>query len=71
MTNKKARIVMNKKIRWNPLILVRNILLLLSILVLVWMTISWLQIVLFNITENPYEHYSAWNFWLFMLHLAN
>ena len=69
MINKKVRNVMNKKIRWNPLILIRNILLLLSILVLVWMTISWLQIVLFNTTENPYEHYSVWNFWLLISNL--
>ena len=60
---------MNKKIRWNPLILIRNILLLLSILVFIWVTISWLQIVIFNTTSNPYDHYSVWNFWLLISNL--
>ena len=55
MINKKVRNVMNKKIRWNPLILIRNILLLLSILVFIWVTISWLQIVIFNTITKEIE----------------
>ena len=58
---------MKKQYKWHPTVLVRNIIVLLSILLLVWMFISWVQVVIFNTTTmNPNEHYSFWNFWLLM-----
>lgn len=58
---------MKKTFKWNPVTFIKNVLSLMLFLLIIWMVVSWFQIVLFNTEMNPYEHYSNWNFWLFFL----
>lgn len=34
----------------------------------IWFFVSWAQIAIFNLSADPFSHYSAWNFFLIFFH---
>lgn len=38
-----------------------------GVIFLAWVIFSWIQICTFNLSENPWEHYSGWNFFIILL----
>lgn len=53
------------KYNWNPLVLIRNIFMLICILFLVWCAISYCEILIKNTSIDVRPIYSSWN--IFML----
>ena len=45
---------------WNPLVLIRNLFILISIIIIAWFTISYCEIIAKNVNPNP--NYNYYNF---------
>ena len=59
------KIKITENVYWNPLVLLKNLLLLMLIVVIVWSAISYGEILATNVdihTTN-YPELSTWNFW--------
>lgn len=50
------------KYRWNPLILLRNLLILAMIIVCLWLAVSYGEILIKNTSIDTRPIYSSWNF---------
>lgn len=50
------------KYRWNPLILLKNLLILAMIIVGLWLVVSYGEILIKNINIDVRPVYSSWNF---------
>ena len=53
---------MKKRYKWNPLILLKNLLILAMILLGLWLTISYCEILIKNTSIDVRPIYSTWNF---------
>ena len=48
------------KYTWKPLVLVKNLIVLATIVMVMWITVSYAEILAKNVNENP--QYTKWNF---------
>lgn len=53
---------MKKHYKWNPLVLLKNLLILAMILIFVWCAVSYGEILIKNTSIDTRPIYSAWNF---------
>lgn len=58
---------MKKHYRWNPLILVKNLVILATVILIAWGTISYCEILVKNTSINTRPIYSSWNLWTSVL----
>lgn len=61
---------MKRKYRWNKKTFFLNLLLTVMILLSVWIVLSYLQVVVFNLNESPNELYSKYNLIVMLLKLS-
>ena len=48
------------KYTWKPLVLIKNLIVLATIVMVMWITVSYAEILAKNVNENP--QYTEWNF---------
>jgi len=48
------------KYTWNPLILIKNLVILVCLVIIAWFTISYCEVLIKNVNPNP--QYNTWNF---------
>ena len=48
------------KYTWKPLVLIKNLIVLATIVMVMWITVSYAEILAKNVNENP--QYTKWNF---------
>lgn len=53
------------KYSWNPLILFRNLVILICLIIITWFTISYCEVLIKNTTIEVRPEYSSWNFFIF------
>lgn len=52
------------KMKWNPITLIKNVSILVMVIIALWFVVSTVQVVYYNLSSEPFEHYSKWNLWL-------
>lgn len=58
---------MKKHYKWNPLILIKNLLILAMVILTIWGTVSYCEILVKNTSINERPTYSSWNLWTSVL----